>query len=120
MDDILELQMVLELKALRAENDKLKEERESLYKVISDNDLEEELGIAKIMNPEEKICLDGITHLAEIFEKGMYDANDVKNFDLLHKNLRLIRNQAIDDSKKKVGKVDIGEALKIVEGYKNE
>ena len=50
----------------------------------------------------------------------MYDQNDVKNFDLLHKNLRLIRNQAIDDSKKRRGKVDIGEALKIVEGYKNE
>ena len=56
MDDILELEMALELKALRDENDKLKEERESLYKVISENDLEEELGIAKIMNPEEKIC----------------------------------------------------------------
>jgi hypothetical protein len=95
MDDLLELEMSLEIKALREENKKIKEELESLYTVIAENELEDEIGIAKIMSSEEKICMDGIMHLSTLFENGTYDINDVKNFDLLHKNLRLIRNQSI-------------------------
>ena len=119
MSDILDLELGFELKALRKEIDKLKSEIDTYKKVIKDNELEDEVEGFDGISPEEKICLDGIGHLVELFKNGTYCDADVKNFDLLHKNLRLIRGQNTD-SKKRKGKFNKDEALAIVEGFKKD
>lgn len=114
----MELETELEIKALRKEIEKLRKENDNFRKVIEDNDLMEEASIEKSLSPEEKICLDGIMHLTEVFKNGTFDKTDVTNFDFLHKNIRLIRGQSNDVKKKK--KFDVNDALKIVEGYKDK
>lgn len=118
MNDLLDLETELEIKALRRELDKLKDENDRFRKVIEEHDLVEEAKITKVISPEEKICLDGISHLVKLFEHGTFDKTDVVNYDLLHKNIRLIRGQSNDTKKKK--KFDVNEALKIVDGYKDK
>jgi len=118
MKDLLDLETELEIKALRRELEKLKDENDRFRKVIEEHDLVEEAKITKVISPEEKICLDGIMHLTEVFKNGTFDKSDVTNFDFLHKNIRLIRGQSNDTKKKK--KFDVNEALKIVDGYKDK
>jgi len=116
--NMLDMELEMELKALRSEIDKLKAEVSKYKKVIVEHGIEDEVDdFVAIVSPEEKICLDGIGHLAELFKNGTYDSNDTKNFDLLHKNLRLIRGH-VDTAKKKAGKFDKDAALAIVEGFK--
>lgn len=117
MDDLLDLEMQMELKALRDRIEALEAENDAMKKVIIENDLVEEVEASKYVSPEEKICLDGIKYLAEIFANGSFNRNDVNNYDILHKNIRMIRGH--DTSlKKKKGSFDPKEALKIVEGLK--
>lgn len=118
MDKLLELETELELKALRKEIEKLREENQKYKKVILDNELGDEVNLVKELSPEEQICMDGIKHLVEIFKQGIFEKNDVSNFDLLHKNLRLIQGKDTDVKKKK--KFNVNDALKIVEGYKEK
>ena len=100
----------------RDEIDKLRKQNDHLLKIISENGLESEVGIVKAVSPEEQICIDGIKHLSEVFKNGTFDKNDAANFDILHKNLRMIRGQSIGDKVKKSKPADIKELLKIVEG----
>lgn len=117
MDNLLDAELILELQALRHEIDKLNKENLRLKEIIIDNGLENEISITKIITPEEQICIDGIRKLAEVFKNGTFDKNDALNFDVLHKNLRLIRGQTVKEpSKKNEKKADIKELLKIVEG----
>jgi hypothetical protein len=118
MNNFLEAELQLEINALRREIDLLKKENEQLKKVVIENDLESELNITKNISPEEQICLDGIRYLAEVFRTGTFDKNDALNFDILHKNLRMIRGQSTGDKTKKSKPADINELLKIVEGGK--
>lgn len=115
--NILDMELEMELQALRKEIDKLKSEIETYKKVIKDNELEDEIEGFVGMSSEEKICLDGIKHLAEFFKNGDFTKDDTSNFDVLHKNLRMIRGQNTD-SKKRKGKFNKDEALAIVEGFK--
>ena len=117
MLNLSEIELQMEIKALRSENEKLKKEFDQYKKVILDNDLQDELEDLSAMSPEEQICVDGIKHLAELFKNGTFDKNDASNYDILHKNLRLIRGLNTESRKKKV-KFDINEALTIVNGQK--
>ena len=105
------------IKAFKDEISQLKSKIQKLTQVINDNGLSDQVEIANTVSDEEQICLDGIGHLKELFKNGTYDKNDVTNFDILHKNLRTIRNQPVE---KKRGKVDVKKALAIVEGYKDK
>ena len=119
MDDILDIEMQMELKALRDKIEALEAENDAMKKVIIENDLLEEVEASKYVSPEEKICLDGIKYLAERFANGTFDRNDTNNYDILHKNLRMIRGHDMS-VKKKTGKFDPKEALRIVEGMKKK
>ena len=118
MNDFLNAELEIEIRALRAEIDKLRKQNDNLIRIIKENDLESELGITKVVSPEEQICIDGINHLAEVFKNGTFDKNDATNFDILHKNLRMARGQSTDVKVKKSKPADIKDLLKIVEGDK--
>ena len=113
---ILDAELEIELLALRKEINKLREENDRLKIIIVENELEADLDKFKVISPEEQICIDGIKHLAEVFKNGTFDKNDAANFDILHKNLRMIRGQSIGDKTKKSKPADVKELLKIVEG----
>lgn len=114
---LLDMELQMEVKALRKELEKAKKEVDQYKKVIIDNDLQDEIGDIQVLSMEEQICVDGIKHLADLFKNGTFDKNDASNYDILHKNLRLIRGQNTESKKKKV-KFDINEALTIVNGQK--
>ena len=85
---------------------------ERLKEVIVDNELEDELEDIDVTSLEEKICMDGIRHIAELVQSQQYDDKDVKNFDVLYRTLRSIRGKTPSgNSKKKTSKADL---LKIV------
>ena len=96
---------------LESENEKLKE-------VIRDNDLEDEIENFELLSDSELICVKGISQILELVEKGVHQDSDVKNFDILYKNLRLIRGKS--DSKEKKAKPakeeDLAKLLKIAKG----
>jgi hypothetical protein len=98
------------IRSLEAENSKLKD-------IIKENDLEDEIGEdISFVSVEEQICIDGIKHIAELVKTHQYDDKDVKNFDTLFKVLRQIKGQSVPEKKGK--KVDIADALKVVNGMK--
>src|SRR5210317_2073401 len=96
MDDLINIELELELKALRKEIDQLKKENQNLRDVIVANDLSDEIDIEKVISPEEEICLLGIEQILEAVKHKVADKNDIQNYDILHKNLRLIRGQTTD------------------------
>lgn len=113
--ELLEMEMII--KALREDVLKLSKEIKDYKKVLEEYDLLEQVGIERNIGESEQICIDGISHLAKLFESGNFDNNDVKNFDLLQKNLRMIKGNYTEDKKSKT-KFDPKEALRIVEGFK--
>lgn len=118
MDDLILMELELELKVLRKEVAKLEKENKELKSIIKDNDLEEELGLEKVITPEEEICILGIEQILNAVKNKVADKNDIQNYDILHRNLRAIRGFA-PESKKKTKKADVKDLLKIVEGKKN-
>ena len=117
MEDLLKLEAELEIKALRKEVDKLKAENSDLKDIIHENDLSEEIGEKRKLTPEEEICILGIEQILEAVKCKVADKNDITNYDILHKNLRMIRGQ-VSDTKKGKKKTTKAELLKIVQGDK--
>ena len=117
--DILNMELEMELKALRSEVDKIKKENNELKKILVENDLGDEIGIDKVMSPEEEICVKGIDQILELVKAGTADKFDIQNFDVLHRNLRQIRGHN-DTSTKKSKPAKIGDLLKIVNEGKND
>ncbi len=118
MDDLIQTELELEIKALRKEIDKLKEENSDLRAVIYENDLAEEIGEKRKVTPEEEICILGIEQILDAVKNKIADKNDIQNYDILHKNLRMIRGQSSTE-KKTNKKTTKAELLKIVQGNKN-
>jgi hypothetical protein len=116
MDDFPLQDKALEFDALKKKISELESENAQLKEVIKFNDLEDEIGDISVVSIEEKICMDGIRHIASLIESHDYTDKDVKNFDTLYRTLRTIRGQAAPP--KKVKSTDIGELLSIVEGKK--
>lgn len=116
--DIDELELNFEIKALQDEIKKLREENKVLKEVIKENDLEDEIQSIAVMSPEEQICIDGIDHLLNLFKTGTFTKDDVNNFDVLHKNLRLIKGKSVDSKKPK--KTNVADLLKIVNDSKGK
>lgn len=114
--DLMDMELQMELKALRAEVDKLKKQNKEYEKLLLENDLGDEIGLERVVSPEEEICLLGIEQILDLVKNGAADKNDIQNYDILHKNLRLIRNQSTDAPKYK--KATKAELLSIVNGDK--
>lgn len=118
MDDLILMELELELKVLRKQIAELEKENKELKAVITENDLGEELGLERPITPEEEICILGIEQILQAVKNKVADKNDISNYDILHKNLRMIRGFSTD-SKKKTKKADVKDLLKIVEGRNN-
>ena len=117
MDDLINAEIQLALKALREEVNQLREENKNLKEIIIDNDLGDEIGVEKVISPEEEICLLGIEQILEAVKNKIADKNDIQNYDILHRNLRMIRGH-VDKSNKREKKATKADLLKIVEGNK--
>lgn len=111
--DIMDMELQMEIKALRAEVEKLKKENDEYKKIIIENDLGDEIGQTKVMSPEEEICIKGINQILDLVKQGAAMKEDIQNFDILHKNLRMIRGHN-DNKAKKSKPSDIKDLLKIV------
>jgi len=104
-----------ELLTLKKRVETLEAENTRLRKVLAVNDLLEEAETTVPVTPEEDICIKGINQILDLVKNKAYDKNDIQNFDILHKNLRMIRGQTTDVKKQKPA--DVKELLKLV---KNE
>mgnify|MGYP000138195855 CR=1 FL=1 len=117
MDELIIMELEMELKALRKELSQAEKENKELRAVIEENGLEEEIGQTKSITPEEEICILGIEQILDAVKNKIADKTDIQNYDILHRNLRMIKGFS-NDSKKKVKKADVKDLLKIVEGKK--
>jgi hypothetical protein len=102
-----------ELEALRKEISKLEAEVKMLKKVIHDNDLSDEIGEVKPVSPEEEVCTLGIDVILQLVKNKTFTKNDIQNFDIFHKNLRMIRGESTEEVKDDKP-IEVGELLKLV------
>ena len=117
MEKDLYKDLQLELEASFERISELESENAKLKEVIINNELEEEIEGVDFTSIEERICMDGIKDIAEKVRTHQYDKDDVKNFDTLYRVLRQIRGQSTATAPK-AKKVDITDALKVVNGMK--
>lgn len=104
----------LELKNQLDRINKLESENATLKEVIKENGLEDEVPDLNLISVEEKICIDGINHIATLIESGDFSKHDVASFEKLYNVLRSIKGKVGTSKKKPKG--EIGDLLKIVNG----
>lgn len=115
--DLDNMEASFELEALRKELDRLNKENTKLRKVVEDNELIEELDFELSITPEEEICVKGIETILERVRNKTFDSNDIKNYDILHRNLNIIKGISPADSRKKKEKpAKLADLIKIAEG----
>jgi len=102
-----------ELKALKERISAVEAENGKLKDVIIENDLQDELEGINFTSVEEQICMDGIRYIATLVRDQEFDDKDIKNYDILLKNLRQIRGKN-DSMVKPTKKESTAELLKIV------
>jgi transcriptional regulatory protein LevR len=102
-----------ELKALKERISAVEAENGKLKDVIIENDLQDELEGINFTSVEEQICMDGIRYIATLVRDQEFDEKDIKNYDILLKNLRQIRGKN-DSMVKPTKKESTAELLKIV------
>lgn len=103
-----------EIKALREEIYKLESEVKKLKQIIYDNDLSEEIGEARPVTPEEEVCILGIDTILQLVKNKTFTKNDIQNFDIFHKNLRMIRGEITEPAREEKP-IEVGELLKLVQ-----
>ena len=106
----------LELKNQLDKINKLEAELVVLKEVIKENGLEDEVPELSLMSVEEKICLDGINHIAALIESGDFSKDDVNNFNTLYNVLRSIKGK--EGTSKKKPKGEVKDLLKAITGGK--
>lgn len=102
-----------ELKALKERISAVEAENGKMKDIIIENGLEDELEGIELTSVEEQICIDGIRHIAILVRDQDYSDRDIKNYDILLKNLRQIRGKN-DSMVKPTKKESTAELLKIV------
>lgn len=102
-----------ELKALKERISAVEAENGKLKDVIIENDLQDELEGINFTSVEEQICIDGIRYIATLVRDQDFSDRDIKNYDILLKNLRQIRGKN-DSMVKPTKKESTAELLKIV------
>jgi len=102
-------------KDVKQEFEDLRKENLELKKTLWEYGIEE----VSHISDEEFICLSEINKLKKISENDNLSEQEVRMFDLLNKNLRIIRGQTEKKAPKgkKMSKADL---LKIVDGGKRE
>ena len=84
--------------------------------ILKENDL---LDSAPAVSDEQRICLDQISKMKEISDKGPLMIEDIKALEILVKTLTLARGKAMPEIKEKKGKkdstTDVATLLKIAE-----
>ena len=112
MDDINKMEKEFKIKALVSELqnqlEDLKKENYALRKTLVEYGIEEESSIDEV----EYICVKGIEDIKVIAEGRGLEHEDVKNLDILHKNLRICRKIEVKEPKGKAKSV--AELLSIV------
>jgi len=117
--DSKDMEVAFEIKSLRKRIQELEVENTKLKKVLTDNDLADEIANIPEISDEEFICVNEIKKLRTLSETGFLEEAEVKMLDILHKNLRAIRGMSpMDKESKKLKKADVKELFKIVEGNK--
>lgn len=102
-------------KDVKDEFEALKRENLELRKTLWEYGIEE----VSDVSDEEFICLSEINKLKRISENDNLSEQEVRTFDLLNKNLRIIRGQS--EKKTPKGKpVSKADLLKIVDGGQDE
>ena len=107
----------LELKALKEELDESRAIVDKLKQIIIENELVEELEDANIdiVSVEEKMCREGMNHLATLYTNGSFEYKDTQNFKILFEILQGIRGKQPVKAKK-AKKTNIAELMSIVKG----
>ena len=102
-----------ELKALKGRISAVEAENGKMKDIIIEHGLEDELEGIELTSVEEQICIDGIRYIAALVRDQDFDDKDIKNYDILLKNLRQIRGKN-DSMVKPTKKESTAELLKIV------
>jgi hypothetical protein len=89
-NNILDLEKELEIKALHDEIQKLKNQVNK-YKILL-NEVDEDAN-PDMISDEEVICVTEISKLKKITNQRPLTSDEVKNLDILHKNLKLARGE---------------------------
>ena len=103
----------LEIKALKDRISEVEAENSKLKEIIVQNDLQDEIEDIDCTSLEEQLCVNGIRYIAAKVRDQDFDDKDIKNFDVLLKNLRNIRGNA-DSMVKPTKQESTAELLKIV------
>lgn len=103
-----------ELKQVRDALSKIQLENTGLRQILKDNDLEDEIEGLSNLSPELEICVHGINQILERVKNKTYDNADIKDFDILHKNLRMAQGVSDDSKLKKQKPAKVEDLLKIV------
>ena len=110
-------ELELELQAHKEKITELESKVSVLKQIIVENDLEEDIpSDIDTVSLEERICIDGINHIADLVNTHQYDDKDIKNFDTLFRIFRTIRGKAVlsEGKNKKTNPQEIKNLLKIV------
>jgi len=113
--DSNELAKDIEIQALKDEVNSLREENTKLKKILSENEIDDEIDKELLISDEESICINEIKKLKKLSDIGGLTHEDVKTLDILHKNLRMIRGLSVDGPKKSKKTASVQELFKIVE-----
>lgn len=112
--DFKDVELELEIKALRDHIDRLESENRRIKDILHANDLSEELGEEKPISAEEEVCVKGIEVIRELVRNKTFTKNDVQNFDIFYKNLRLIQGKDTDSEVVEEKPIEVAELLKLV------
>jgi hypothetical protein len=107
-----------QIKAMKESMVDIGTENRILKEIIKLNDLESEIDGICLVSDEEKICIRGIEYLAKLFDSGDFTKDDAQTYDILHKNLRMIRGLSSDQKQKKIKPQSKAELLSIVNAKK--
>ena len=113
----MQLDLELELKALQEEIVKLKSENATLKEVIVENGLEAEIPDIDLVSVEEKVCRNGIDHIAKQVEMGVFTKDEIASFNTLYNVLRSIKGKS-PAGKSKVKSAEVKTLLKAISGDK--
>ncbi len=89
-DNVVDMETELEIKALRDEIQKLKNNLNQ-YKILL-NEVDEDAK-PDMISDEEVICVQEIAKLKKTSNQRPLTSDEVKNLDILHKNLKLARGE---------------------------
>lgn len=113
MEKEFEKEAKSQVEILNEQLDEVKRENADLKKTLWQYGIEE---VSEVTD-EEYICIAQIERLRQTAERVDLTEQEVRMFDLLNKNLRMIRN-GIERKTPKGKKLSKGELLKIVDGGK--